>query len=194
MKNFLTALITVILLAGCASSPPTKYYMLSSTPDIREMTGRTDDVCPTIGIGPIDLPQYLARAQIATTSSENEISYADFDQWAQPLPSSFSHVISQNLSKLTCAKAIYQFPWIMPEHPDYRVRVQVITMTGNPGGKAFLDVWWTISGSKENKVIVFKRSNYSEPVPGQDYGALVQAYSKILASLSRDIAKAIPGR
>ena len=196
MKNFLLAsgFICVMMIAGCANSPPTKFYMLSSPPDIGEMTGKTDDGCPTVGVGPIELPQYLTRAQIATSTSENEISYAEFDQWAQPLPGNFSHVITQNLSKLVCAKAIYQFPWIMPEHPDYRVRVQVITMTGNPGGKAFLDAWWMVSGSKENKVIVSKRSSYSEPVQGQDYGALVQAYSKILASLSRDIAKAIPGR
>jgi len=194
MKYFLLLLAGVMLLAGCASSPPIRFYMLSSTPDIREMAGKTDENCPTIGVGPIELPQYLSRAQIATAPSENEVSYADFDQWAQPLPGNFSHVITENLSRLVCTKAVYQFPWIMPEHPDYRVRMQVITMTGNPGGKAFMDVWWTISGGNDNKVKVSTRSRYSEPVQGQDYTALVQAYSKILASLSRDIAKTVPGR
>ena len=192
MKYFLS-LAMIILLAGCASSPPTRYYMLNSTPDIKEMAGKTDNNCPTVGVGPIELPQYLSRAQIATAPSENEVSYADFDQWAQPLPGNFSHVIAGNLSKLTCTKAVYQFPWIMPEHPDYRVRIQVVTMTGNPGGTALLDAWWTISG-KDNKVMVSLRSRYSEPVQGQDYTSLVQAYSRILASLSRDIAKAVPGK
>ena len=194
MKYFLLLLAGVTLLAGCASSPPTRFYMLNSTQDIREMTARTDNNCPTIGVGPIELPQYLSRAQIATAPSENEVSYADFDQWAQPLPGNFSHVIAENLSKLVCTKAVYQFPWIMPEHPDYRVRIQVVTMTGNPGGTAFVDSWWTVSDSKEKKLTVSNRSRYSEPVRGQDYTALVQAYSKILASLSRDIAKAIPSR
>jgi uncharacterized protein len=194
MKNFLFAsgLVLIMMIAGCANSPPTRFYMLSSTPDIREMTGKTDNGCPTIGVGPIEIPQYLARAQIATSASENEINYAEFDQWAQPLPGNFSHVIAENLSRLACTRAVYQFPWTWPEYPDYRVRVDVLFMAGNPGGKAFLDAWWTVSETKEKKVIVSTRSQYSESIQGQDYGALVQAYSKILASLSRDIAKAIP--
>lgn len=193
MKYILLLLAGVTLLAGCASSPPTRFYMLSSTPDIREMADKTDKTCPTIGVGPIELPQYLSRAQIATAPSENEVGYADFDQWAQPLPGNFSHVIAENLSRLACTGAVYQFPWIMPEHPDYRVRVQVVTMTGNPGGKAFIDAWWTVSG-KDQKVMTSTRSRYSEQVQGQDYTALVQAYSRILTALSKDIAKAIPGR
>ena len=117
MKNFLFAsgLVLIMMIAGCANSPPTRFYMLSSTPDIREMPGKTDNSCPTIGVGPIEIPQYLARAQIATAASENEISYAEFDQWAQPLPGNFSHVIAENLSRLACTRAVYKFPWTWPE-------------------------------------------------------------------------------
>ncbi len=192
MKNFLSATafaVMLLMIAGCASSPATRFYVLSSIP---EMPARTNERCATIGVGPIEVPHYLMRSQIVTASSENEINYAGFDQWAEPLPGNFSQVITENLSKLVCTRGAYQFPWTGHEPPDYRVRIQIIAMTGNPGEKAFIDAWWTVT-DKDKKVVASTRSRYTEPVQGSDYRALVQAYSKILAALSRDIAKVIPG-
>ncbi len=196
MKNFLIVSVLVcallVTLMGCSSSPATRFYMLSSTPDIGEMAGKTDDKCATIGVGPIEIPAYLARLRIATTSSDNEINFAEFDHWAQPLSDSLSQIIAENLSKLVCTRAIYRFPWILTEQPGYKIRVEVLTMTGSLGAKPVMETWRTIS-DKEKKTIASRRSRYSEPV-GQDYKALAQAYSKIVAALSRDIAKAIPSQ
>ncbi|HEY3277679.1 MAG TPA: PqiC family protein [Syntrophorhabdaceae bacterium] len=197
MKNFLfmsgLACVVLSVITGCANSPATRFYVLSSPPDIREMAGKTSDNCPTIGIGPIVVPPYLTKSQIATTPSENEISYAPFDQWAQPLPGNLSHVLAENISKFACSKAIYQFPWIGAREPDYRVRVEIVSMTGILESKASIEAWWTISETQEKKVILSSRRRYIEPVHGRDYQALVQAYSRILAALSRDVAMAIPG-
>jgi uncharacterized protein len=198
MKNFLSTSILVgamvMTIAGCGSSPATKFYVLSSPSDIQQMAGKTDDSCPAIGVGPIIMPEHLTKPQIATTPSENEVAYSPFDQWAQPLSGNFAHVLAENLSKLVCNEAVYQFPWTGTHEPDYRVRVEVISMTGSMGLKAFMDAWWTISETKEKKTILSRRTHYSESVRGQDYQALAQAYSKILAAFSRDIAKAIPSQ
>jgi uncharacterized protein len=198
MKNFLSTSILVgvmaMTIAGCGSSPATRFYVLSSPPDIQQMEGKTDDRCPAIGVGPIVMPEHLTKPQIATTLSENEIAYSPFDQWAQPLPGNFAHVLVENLSKLACNKAVYQFPWTGTHEPDYRVRVEVISMTGNMGSKASMEAWWSISETKAKKTILSRRTYYSESVRGQDYQALTQAYSKILAAFSRDIAKAIPSQ
>ena len=193
MKNFLSMAalgVMLLMIAGCASSPATRFYVLSSIPEI---PAKTDQSCVTIGVGPIEMPHYLMRTQIAATSSENEITYAEFDQWVQPLSSNFSHVVTENISKLICTRAAYQFPWSGQELPDYRIRIEVIAMTGNPGAKAFMDAWWTVT-DKDKKVVASTRSRYTEPVQGSDYRALVQAYSRIMATLSRDIAKVVPVR
>jgi uncharacterized lipoprotein YmbA len=194
MKNFLCAGLGIVLmtLVGCANSPATRFYMLNSTPDIMEMAGKTDDRCAVIGIGPVEMPSYLTRLRIATASSDNEINYAEFDHWAQPLSDNISQVMAENLARLVCTRVVYRFPWMVPEQPDYRVRMEVTTMTGSLLNlKAVMEVWWTIS-DKDKKVIVSRKSRYVEPVPGEDYKALAQAYSKILATFSRDVAKAIP--
>jgi len=149
MKNFLSmsALGCVMLwVAGCANSPATRFYVLSSPPDMQQMAGKTDDKCPAIGIGPVIVPAHLAKPQIATSASENEILYAPFDQWAQPLPDNFSNILVENLSKLVCNKALYQFPRTGGHEPDYRVRVEIISMIGNLDSKAFMEIWWAVSG------------------------------------------------
>ena len=198
MKNFLSisGLVGVMLLviAGCAQSPATRFYVLSSPPDMKEMKDKTGDNCPSIGIGPVVVPAHLMKQQIATTASDYEVVYAPFDQWAQPLPGNISHVLAESLSKLACTRAVYQFPWVGAHEPDYRVRVEIISMTANQDSKAFMEAWWTVSEGKDKKVILQKKTRYSESVEGQGYQALVQAYSRLLAALSRDIAKAVPNR
>ena len=74
--------------------------------------------------------------------------------------------------------------------PDYRVEVELLTMDGTLGRTVSLEAWWSVSHGAE-KARVTRKSSYSEPVAGQDYEALVQAQSRALAALSRDIAGAL---
>ena len=196
MKNFrslvLIAGIVMLTVMGCSGTPPTRFYILSPSPDLKGTEPKTGEACPTIGVGPVDVPAYLARPQMATTASENEIGYAPFDQWAQPLADNFSLVLAENVSKLVCNRWVYRFPWTGSDHPNYRVRVEVISMTGRLGKEAIVDVRWTVSDTGEKKVIRQERARYTEPVPDNDYSSLARAYSAALASLSKDIAKALP--
>jgi len=46
---------------------------------------------------------------------------------------------------------------------------------------------WTILGEDGRKPLLFRLSNYSEPIDGQGYNALVAAHDRVLANFSRDI-------
>jgi uncharacterized protein len=74
--------------------------------------------------------------------------------------------------------------------PDYRVEVELLKMDGTPGRNFSLEAWWSVSNSAD-KARVIRQSSYSEAVGGQDYEALVQAHSRALAALSRDIVGAL---
>jgi uncharacterized lipoprotein YmbA len=184
--------ILMLVLPGCASSPATRFYVLSAMPDVRDIPGSKDVNCITLGVGPIELPAYLNRLQMVTTASDNELVLADFDRWAQPLSSNFSHVLAENISKLTCTKTVHLFPWSGPELVDYRISGEVMTLKGSLGGNASMEVWWKITGGKEMGTLVSERSQYTEPVQGHDYQALVQAYSRMLLAFSKDIVRTIP--
>jgi len=191
----LTALTIVALLmhlAGCASSAPSRFYVLSSLPGSNaESQALKDEGCIALGVGPVELPAYLDRPQIVTRASENELNLAEFDKWAEPLKDNFSRVLVENLSTLLCADAISIFPWKGPTPIDYQIEVTVIRMDGNVGGNASLVARWAIFKLGDRKMLLTRKSSYSEPLSSQNYKALVSAQSRTIADLSREIAEAI---
>jgi len=114
-RLFLLAIIILgasTVMAGCGSSPATRYYVLAPLSNSEagdKPKGNKDD--PAIGIGPVQFPKYLDRPQIVTRSSRNQIDIGDFDQWAEPLKTNFTNVIAENLSVLIPGDRIVVFPW-----------------------------------------------------------------------------------
>ncbi|HME44854.1 MAG TPA: PqiC family protein, partial [Syntrophorhabdales bacterium] len=173
------------LLAGCAGSTPARNYVLSP---LAEGKVASQESCPAVGIGPIKLPEYVNRTQIVTRTSPNEITLAYFDLWAEPLAESVPRTLAENVSRLICTKEIVFFPWRPSHVPDYRVEVEILTMDGALGTTVSLEAWWSVASGKAR---VTRKATYTEQVTGQGYDALVQAESRALAALSRDIAGAL---
>jgi uncharacterized lipoprotein YmbA len=192
--TMLTIVALLMHLAGCASSAPTRFYVLSPlTSSKAESQVLKDEGCIAIGIGPVELPAYLDRPQIVTRLSENELDLAEFDKWAEPLKDNFSRVLVENLSTLLCADAISIFPWKGPTPIDYQVEVTVIRMDGNVGGNASLVARWAIFRQNDRKMLLTRQSNFSRRISSESYKALVSAQSRAIADLSREIAEAIKG-
>lgn len=196
MKDTMNALASKLLLgllvmvvAGCASTEPSRFYLLSPLPAETERSNAGP--CVSIVVGPVRLPEYTNRPQIITRSTDNELNRAQFDLWAEPLVDTFSRVLAENLGRTLCTKHVALFLGHSSMPLDYRVTMDVIRMDGTLGKEAVLEAWWTIWSGKETKVLASKRSRFVEPVQGQGYEALVQAHSRILAAFSRDIAQTI---
>ena len=192
--TMLTIVALLMHLAGCASSAPTRFYVLSPLASSKaESQALKDEGCIAIGIGPVELPAYLDRPQIVTRLSENELNLAEFDKWAEPLKDNFSRVLVENLSTLLCADAISIFPWKGPTPIDYQVEVTVIRMDGNVGGNASLVARWAIFRENDRKMLLTRQSSFSRLLSSESYKALVSAQSRTIADLSREIAEAIKG-
>jgi uncharacterized protein len=177
-----------ISLAGCASTNPTRFYLLSPLPDGSGV--KASDACVNLGVGPIKLAEYLNRPQIVTRASTNELILGQFDRWAEPVQDTFSRVLAENLTRLLCTKSVVLYPWRSSTQLDYRVEAEVIHMDGALGREASLEVWWSIwDGGK--KVLISRQSKFREPVAANNYEALVQAQSRLLASFSREIVEAM---
>lgn len=190
----LTIVALLMYLAGCASSAPSRFYVLSPLVSSKaESQALKDEGCITIGIGPVELPAYLDRPQIVTRANENELNLAEFDKWAEPLKDNFSRVLVENLSTLLYADAISIFPWKGSTPIDYRVEVTVIRMDGKIGGNASLVARWAIFRENDRKMLLTRQSSYSESLRSQSYKALVSAQSRVIGDLSREIAEAIKG-
>ena len=177
--------IGLLLLVGCSSSVSSRHYVLNP---LTEGKVQSQEPCPAIGIGPIKLPEYLNRTQIVTRTSPNEVTLAYFDLWAEPLNESVPRLLAENVSQLVCTKEIVFFPWRPSRIPDIRVEVEVLKMDGALGGSVSLEAWWSVAHEKER---ISRKATYTEAIGSQSYDALVQAESRALANLSRDIAGAL---
>jgi uncharacterized lipoprotein YmbA len=178
---------------GCASSPPTRFFVLSSGPNFEKTGTREGERCFAIGIGPVKIPEYLNQPEIVTRIAQNEVRVDEFAKWADSLEDNISRALAENLSSLLCIRSIAIFPWGRQTLIDYRIDVHVIQMDGMLGEDASLDVSWSIADGPDRRKppLVTKRSTYKVSTRGGDYGAFVSAQSLNLASLSREIAEAI---
>ena len=180
-------------LGGCVgTSPPANFYVLSSITESGAAPAAVGNESRiAIGVGPVNLPDYLDRSQIVTRSSPNELKVAAFDRWAESLKSSFPRVLTENLSALLNTNQVAVFPWRKAIPVEYQVIVDVVQFDAEFGGNAVLIARWSIIGDGGDNTLVIKRSTITASANTDDYAELVSAQSQILAEFSREIAEAI---
>ena len=71
---------------ACFSSPASRFYMLNSIQETASSaTAEADQNSVSICVGPVLLADYLDHKQLCTRDSGNEVLYAEYDRWAEPL-------------------------------------------------------------------------------------------------------------
>jgi uncharacterized lipoprotein YmbA len=188
--------LSIVAVGGCVNlgegtKQSTRFYVLnaSSSPGVQKQLDEGKE-CLAIGLGPVNIPEYLNRPQIVTRVGLNELKAAEFHRWAEPLRENVARVLGVNLSSLLCIKPLSLFPWKAATSIDYRIEVEVIRMDGNIGGDVELIARWSIYDRDRRAVLLSKETSYSETAGSKAYEALVSAQSRALAGLSRDIAEA----
>jgi len=188
--------IGLFAMGGCASSKQARFYTLSPLGAPGDLPKRVpaEQGIP-IAIGPVAIPDYLNRPQIVSRSGPRELKLAEFDRWAGFLEEDISRVLAENLSVLLAPDNVTVLRWGGDAYPfpaEYRVIVEVLRFDGTLGESVILEARWSVSREEEKKVLFLGESNVREPVGGPEYEALVEAMSRALATLGREIAAAIP--
>lgn len=188
----LTLAPLLVVLGGCASTPPTSFYVLNHLHSSKaEQQAAATEHGLAIGVGPVELPQYLHRPQIVTRGSDNKLHLSEFDRWAEPLERNVPRILAENLSVLLSTDRVAVFPWEKSTPIDYQVAVKLTRFEVNLGGESSLVARWSVMGAKGKEVLMTRRSSFRELADGQDYEAAVSAMSRTLADLSREIAAEI---
>lgn len=190
------ALWTAILLclalgAGCTASAPTSYYLLSPMQTGGQETGRDyrDASCVAIGIGPVELPTYLDRAEMMTRVDKNKLELSELHHWAEPLQENFNRVLADNLDTQLCTSNIAVFPWRSSSPIDYRIEADIIRFEPTKDGSGVLLLRWSVFDQHRKRIIHSRRARYTQPINGQGYAAAAGALSRATAELSRDMAR-----
>jgi uncharacterized lipoprotein YmbA len=208
-RSLLTVLAAAPALFACGTTSPTRFYVLSTIAD--KPTEAPASVA--LGVGPINLPQYLDRPQIVTRLSSNQLEVGEFDQWGGQLDDSVARTLAGNLSVLLQTDRVQLFPWKDDDSLDYAVTVDVINFEQDVDGSSVLDVYWSLLEAKTGRVKLRRHATYRDaggaPITDaqahgtngmlsagnskRPYDSVVAAMSRNLGALSRDVAKEIQG-
>jgi len=178
-----------LVLSGCATSPPAHYYTLAplQPPAIKSASVPAFSVA----VGPVITPDLLQRPQIATRTSEHQVSFSDFHKWAGTLADETKRVLVVNLNALLAGERAAVTTDDMAIDPDYRVVVNINRFDGRPGGSVWLNAVWTLKEQKGKMAVAVNQAVIEEAVGDQGYPDLVSAQSRAIGQLSRAIAAGI---
>ena len=175
---------------GCATSPPTHFYLLSPLPAADSETGtpQKEDLT-VIRVDAVVIPGYLDRHEIVTRVSENEIHLADLNQWGEPMRDGLTNILAVNLSRLLPAGDFAVFPFKSPSPVDYQISVEIIRMDGRLNGEVHLAAQWSILEGNEGDILFTRKTRFKASETPTDYDELVAALSRLVEDLSREIAE-----
>ncbi|NTU42277.1 MAG: membrane integrity-associated transporter subunit PqiC [Nitrospirales bacterium] len=189
MKLFAVAGM-MVLLAGCAGTPPSRFYTLHSIKDSAPYHESTATDLP-VALGPVEIPDYLDRPQIGTRTSQSEIFFSDFDRWAGSLREDIARVLSEDITELLTESSVTVSPMKWGANHQYRISVDIQRFDLLRGGKVVLNAQWSIIGRDRKKTLLTRASAFEEQAEGESYPAKIAAMSRALEKLSREIAGGI---
>jgi uncharacterized lipoprotein YmbA len=181
--------------AGCSVLSPqpdrSRFFMLSPVSDSAGMAPRPASTSPdsqlTIGIGPVEFPDYLRRLAVVTRVAPNRIELSDEKRWAEPLDKNFTRVLSENLATLLDTQRIEKYPWSLRTKIDYQIEIDVQRFETTSDGQSQLVASWIIRDGQSSKILYASRTTAGAPA-GTDEASESAALSSDLATLSKEVA------
>lgn len=188
MRRILLAAVLGCGLAGCSIlgppvSDPWRFYTLRA---VAEPTSTSTALA--IGVGPIRLPGYLDRSEMATRVSDGQIEFSRTDRWAEPIGSGVLRVLTLDLSDALGTEDVVGFPWPAASRIDWMVAVDVDAFERRPDGTFTVEARWRIRNGQTRELVRAGVKVIHEDPPTNDAEGSVQAASRALATLAQAIA------
>lgn len=195
IKAKLIALGICAMAAGCSPLAPqpdrSKFFILTPLSDGSGAAARQASTGPnaqlTIGVGPVDFPDYLRRLAVVTRASPTRIDLSQENRWGEPLDKNFTRVLSENLAELLNTQRIEKYPWPRKTPVDYQIAVDVQRFETTTDGQAQLNARWIIKDGRGGKILYTSTTTASASA-GTGATGESAALSDDLATLSKDIA------
>src|SRR5262245_54508887 len=140
-----TAILCVFvgLVAGCGSTPASRFYTLNAAANAPAAT--TSNL--SVVVGPVSVPPVVDRPQIVVTTGTNQVRLEEFNRWASPLQSNISRVVAENLVAMLGTPRIVLFSQTLGVDVDYGVGFDVQRFESARGERSILDAVWTLISS-----------------------------------------------
>lgn len=184
----------LVCLAGCSSPSPTFYALRAD--DASAAKSAAVSAVPTgaaaldVVVGPVTVPDMVDRPQIVTRNPDNTIAMNEYARWASPLKLDIGRVVAADLAQRLGTARVSTIDVGGATPPVWRVRVDITRIDSVLGDSVTIDAQWVVK-PPDHEALTLGHTVAHEQVTSQDYGALVDAHDRALATISADIAAAI---
>jgi uncharacterized lipoprotein YmbA len=179
-------LLALVVLVGCGSSPPTRFYALDAVKPERPAASGTA-VTP-LKVDAVHIPPLLDRRSIVRREAGNQLDISSQDRWGASFGEMMLGVLTQDLqSRLPMGAVI---PSRAPAPPDARgLVVDILSFVPNGSGEVELTCDWSfLEGAPAHPVLMrttHLTQQAAETSPGQ-----ARAMSELVGKLADQIAAA----
>lgn len=183
-------LVLAAFLAGCGTSAPTRFYTLSAAiPGDVAPAARAPGASRTVvGVGAVEIPDYLDRPQVVTRASQNRLVISECDLWGGSLKADVNRVLLENLTRVLPPDRFSVVAMKRGVPVDCRVTVGIVRFEVTADEGAVLHAQWVLSGRDGKGNASFGSARLVEPVATGDIQGAVVAMSRVLGRLSGEMA------
>jgi uncharacterized lipoprotein YmbA len=185
------AMSAFALVAASGCSTTTRYYTLSSVESAATGEPRTVSPASLIGIGPVEIPDYVDIPNIVVRTGSNTLDQATFDQWGGSLDDMVPRVLVEDLAARMPTEHFVSFPQSGDLDFDFRVPVTFSQFDITATGEAVLIARWQIRGKAGSGMVLVHETTARAQADGASYQQRVAALSKALGIVTDEIAKAL---
>ncbi len=181
-------------LTGCQILPeaqpdPTRFFLLDEPAPVASAPA-TDAV--TIGLLPIEVPVYLADSPaMAVLDNRNQVTYRDFDRWAEPLDKGMTRVLRGALANQAPIARVLAPPFPLQPERAYDLQVRIVDAAPTAAGTLRFTLSYTLSAPSGT---LYRNGNYTHPASTWDGtpADLARGLSDALTAAAQTIAGDLP--
>jgi uncharacterized protein len=195
----------LVVLAGCFSlgrtEPPQRHYVLGGE-RVQGAAQQPGDLAGlSVGVRRPRLASYLEAPFLVVRHGSNEVTYAEFHRWGEPLGGGINRAVAGHLASRPSIRAVDVAPWPAREQYDYLVQLHVERFEGLAPedeaalvGEVHMRVTWEILRQGDGAVLARGATEHRERAwRVGDYAGLVRALDAGLHVLTEDLASTLSG-
>lgn len=173
------------VLTACGSSSPARFYTLAAITDLPAAS----PLAASVHVAPVTLPDMVDRPQLVVAVDRHQVHLLEGHRWAEPLKSAIPRILGDNLSRMLATDRVSWYPQNPAYRADYRITIDFRRFESSDR-QVTVDTLWSINGAG-GKQPATGRSLVSETLDGSGPEAVAAAYSRALATVSKEVAAAI---
>jgi hypothetical protein len=187
MTARVAAAALALALAGCSflqpAIDPSRFFVLNA---VAQPAGSGSQLA--LGVGPLNLPSYLAVSELQVRASATELVRSPVDRWAEPLQDGILRVLAQDLSAVLGTRDVVLFPWYAEHQPEVQVAVSIRRFEIDPEGSALVEARYEVTRLAGGGTGALRDFAVRKAPSGPGTAASVAALSEALAELAADVA------